>query len=201
MAILGHPLYAGGRYQGDDDAPFAALCTQLLREHHVAIVMAGDTHYFEHYRETYPAADGTHTYRPALCQRRRRRLRQHRHAARLARHAVGPRRRLLSEQGDGLCEARSRNAGVEMAPLVLDQALPRLAVQRGTDVRRLRLQSRRISQSFVEVKVERSANRVRLVLHSAAGPVKWRRLDVFGSVRPSGASDDDVVEFVVPLER
>jgi uncharacterized membrane protein HdeD (DUF308 family) len=50
MAILGHPLYAGGRYLGQGDPDFAAL-HRLLREHDVAIVMAGDTHDLEYYAE------------------------------------------------------------------------------------------------------------------------------------------------------
>src|SRR5262249_19719893 len=83
MAILGHPLYAGGRYQGGpagptvgewdgdgtgievlgerldgDVAPFAAI-HQLLREHQVEVVMAGATHYFEYYQDAYGADKGT----------------------------------------------------------------------------------------------------------------------------------------------
>lgn len=50
MAILGHPLYAGGHYQAEGSPDFEALHA-LLREHEVAIVMAGDTHDLEFYRE------------------------------------------------------------------------------------------------------------------------------------------------------
>ena len=71
MAILGHPLYAGGRYQDGEEAAgewsgpkdigaFAAI-HRLLKEHQVDVVMAGDTHYFEHYVEKYAAADGPRT--------------------------------------------------------------------------------------------------------------------------------------------
>src|SRR5262249_46872526 len=55
MAILGHPLYAGGHYQAADNTDFEAL-HRLLREHEVAIVMAGDTHDLEYYLEK---GDGT----------------------------------------------------------------------------------------------------------------------------------------------
>ncbi len=55
MAILGHPLYAGGHYLGDSDPEFAAL-HRLLREHEVAIVMAGDTHDLEYYAERRPGS-------------------------------------------------------------------------------------------------------------------------------------------------
>ena len=50
MVILGHPLFAAGHYQGEGDEPFAAI-HQLLREHEVEVVMAGDTHDFEFYKE------------------------------------------------------------------------------------------------------------------------------------------------------
>ena len=50
MAVLGHPLYAGGHYTAEGDEDFGAI-HQLLREHDVAIVMAGDTHDLEYYRE------------------------------------------------------------------------------------------------------------------------------------------------------
>jgi 3',5'-cyclic AMP phosphodiesterase CpdA len=50
MAILGHPFYSGGLYQAEGDDDFLAL-HRLLREHGVAIVMAGDTHDLEYYVE------------------------------------------------------------------------------------------------------------------------------------------------------
>ena len=53
MVLLGHPLYAGGVYQAVD-GPFAAI-HQLLHDHEVPLVMAGDTHDFEYYREAYQA--------------------------------------------------------------------------------------------------------------------------------------------------
>jgi hypothetical protein len=56
MVLLGHPLYAGGVYQAVD-GPFAAL-HQLLRDHDVPLVMAGDTHDFEYYREAYQGTSG-----------------------------------------------------------------------------------------------------------------------------------------------
>jgi uncharacterized membrane protein HdeD (DUF308 family) len=55
MAIVGHPFYAGGAAQDADNAAFAEI-HQMLRDHRVAIVMAGDTHDLEYYAE--PAAGG-----------------------------------------------------------------------------------------------------------------------------------------------
>jgi hypothetical protein len=54
MAILGHPFYAGGFDQATGNDEFVRL-KRLLLDHHVAIVMAGDTHDLEYYAES--AAD------------------------------------------------------------------------------------------------------------------------------------------------
>ncbi len=79
MVLLGHPVFTGGRYQGDQDhligewsppllspfalggntEPFTAL-HRLLKEHKVKVVMAGDMHYFEHYQEKYTTEGTTH---------------------------------------------------------------------------------------------------------------------------------------------
>jgi hypothetical protein len=63
MVVLGHPLFAGGAYQAagesdaDDPTGFAALHA-LLRRHGASVVMAGDTHDLEYYLET-PSAGAT----------------------------------------------------------------------------------------------------------------------------------------------
>ena len=53
MAILGHPFYAGGNDLTVGYDQFAEI-RQLLREHDVTIVMAGDTHDLEYYLERRP---------------------------------------------------------------------------------------------------------------------------------------------------
>jgi Calcineurin-like phosphoesterase len=50
MAVLGHPFFAGGHDVARDDQEFMEL-RKLLREHRVSLVMAGDTHDLEYYRE------------------------------------------------------------------------------------------------------------------------------------------------------
>ena len=50
MAVLGHPFFAGGHDVARDDDEFMAL-RELLRAHDVRVVMAGDTHDLEYYRE------------------------------------------------------------------------------------------------------------------------------------------------------
>jgi hypothetical protein len=55
MAVLGHPFFAGGLDVATGDDEFMAL-RDLLRAHDVRVIMAGDTHDLEYYRE--PAAGG-----------------------------------------------------------------------------------------------------------------------------------------------
>ena len=82
MAILGHPFYAGGNALTAGYDEFAEL-KQLLLEHDVTIVMAGDTHDLEYYLEPRPPGGADSSFR----EWRRRRLSQLRHVARVARRS------------------------------------------------------------------------------------------------------------------
>jgi hypothetical protein len=54
-------------------------------------------------------------------------------------------------------------------------------------------------QSFMEVRVEGSEGRVRLILHGVRGPLRWRDLQTGGAAPPPGAGPDDPAEWIVPL--
>ena len=56
-------------------------------------------------------------------------------------------------------------------------------------------------QSFLEVSVERSQNRVRFLLYGANGALRWRDIQTNGDVKPADKSDGDSVEFIAPLRR
>lgn len=60
MVLLGHPFYAIGEYQGSMNPRFTEL-HELLKSYHVPLVMAGDTHDLEYYRELN-GADVMHHY-------------------------------------------------------------------------------------------------------------------------------------------
>ena len=60
MAVLGHPLFAGGYDVSAGDEHFMAV-RSLLREYGVRIVMAGDTHDLEYYLEVVKGAAGAET--------------------------------------------------------------------------------------------------------------------------------------------
>lgn len=191
MVILGHPFYAGGAYAGGGDPAFAAL-HDLLREYRVAVVMAGDTHDFEYYRE--PGEAG-------------------------ARHFVNG--------GGGAYLSIGTALDWPAQPPVRDYAFyPRtdaVAAKLANEtpwwkwpawwwVRRFGAWPFSVEalsavfdfnrapfyQSFMEVRVERSAQQVTLALHGVDGPLRWRDIQVGGATKPGHQSADQPVEFTVP---
>ena len=55
-------------------------------------------------------------------------------------------------------------------------------------------------QSFVEVRVERSRQRVVFAVFGVDGPLRWRDLQIGGAVIPAGQSGDDLAEIIVPFD-
>ena len=52
----------------------------------------------------------------------------------------------------------------------------------------------------MEVRIERSKRRVILVLNGVDGPLRWRDLQIGGAAMRPGATPDDTVEFIVPMD-
>ncbi|MHB1426551.1 MAG: metallophosphoesterase [Gemmataceae bacterium] len=198
FALLGHPLYAGGRYKGNLDESFAAV-HQLLREHGAEVVMAGDTHYFEHYRETYSLDGGTRTTHHFV------------NGGGGAYLSIGtpldwPRRPAVPD----CCFYPLRDAVVAK----LDAQTPAWKRPLWWWVKHLHAwpssseamagafdnNTAPYYQSFVEVRVEGSVKRVRLLPYGANGRLRWRDMQSFGADRPAGTPDEAFVEFVVPIE-
>jgi hypothetical protein len=222
MVILGHPLYAGGRYQGGADEPFAgewvppddaidiagyrvgpetepfAAIHRLLREHHVEVVMAGDTHYFEHYQELYEADGTTRTMYHFV------------NGGGGAYMSIGtpldwPSRPAAPDcafypRADFLIDKLDRETPVWKKPLWLWAKHLHGWPLTAESIAGAFLYNRApYLQSFVEVRVESSKNQVRLIPHGAGGPLRWQELETFGAVKPSGATGEDIVEFVIPI--
>jgi uncharacterized membrane protein HdeD (DUF308 family) len=222
LAILGHPLYAGGRYQGGDDEPFAgeweaqdrppevaglrlgaetapfAAIHRLLREHQVEVVMAGDTHYFEYYQETYEADGAPRTMYHFV------------NGGGGAYMSIGtpldwpkqpgvpdcayyPRKDFLIDKLDRETPAWKAPLWwwakhLHAWPLTVESMAGAFVYSRAPYL-----------QSFVEVQVKGSTNEVRLIAHGANGPLHWREMQTYGQVMPAGTSGDDLVEFVIPM--
>jgi 3',5'-cyclic AMP phosphodiesterase CpdA/uncharacterized membrane protein HdeD (DUF308 family) len=199
MVVLGHPLYAGGAYQADGDADFAAI-HRLLREHEVPVVMAGDTHDLEHYVERYRAggsegvmhhfvnggggaylSSGTSLAWPA--------------SPALPEWAFYPSAAALTAKIDFHTPrwkwpfwVWTKRFGawpfsVEWLSAAFDYNVAPFF------------------QSFVEVRVEPSADRVRLLPWGPHGRLQWADLQSSPGWRPADRRPDEPVEIVVPMRR
>ena len=196
MVILGHPLYAGGAYQAGSNESFAAI-HRLLKEHEVEVVMAGDTHDFEYYREPYAGKR-----RPQVMH-----------------HFVN---------GGGAYLSIGTALDWPEKPPVADWAFyPRtdalrakLEAETPTWKRPIWFWIKKLGtwpasvealsaffdfnrapffQSFMEVRVEGSARRVRFILSGVNGPLRWRDLQAGGAVVAAGQRLDDQAEFAIPM--
>jgi uncharacterized membrane protein HdeD (DUF308 family) len=216
MVLLGHPLYTAGHYQGDPNqrtgeweagfqSPLArgeaetfTSIHRLLREHQVDVVMAGDMHYFEHYREEYATANKTRTMH----------------------HFVN------GGGGAYICVGIPFDwpAAPALSPWTYfprkDAIIDKLDVQTPRWKMPLWLWVKHFSawplngyimsaafdhtrapffQSFVEVQVCNSKYEVRFLPHGANGRLRWRELENFEAFLPAGKTAGDYVEFVVPM--
>ncbi|MBM4070359.1 MAG: hypothetical protein FJ271_15600 [Planctomycetes bacterium] len=197
MAILGHPLYAAGHYQGNAEPSFTAV-HELLKEHQVEVVMAGDTHDFEYYREVYESRD-------------KQRSQQHFvNGGGGAYLSIGtalswPRDPATADwafypRADAIIDNLDRQTPMWKQPLwfwvkrlgAWPSNPEALAAAFGYN-------RAPFFQSFMEVRVEGSANVVRFLLYGPNGRLRWRDLQHGGAVLPSGKNEDDLVEFRVPL--
>jgi uncharacterized membrane protein HdeD (DUF308 family)/predicted phosphodiesterase len=191
MAIVGHPFYAAGTYVGEADESFRAV-HDLLREHGVQVVMAGDTHDFEFYRE--PGEQGAMHFvnggggaylsigtaldwpaRPAVRD-----------------YAFYPRTdavtaKLSQETPWWKWPAWWWATRFGAWPFSVETLSAVFDFNRAP-----------FYQSFMEIRVERSEQRVTFALHGVDGPLRWRDIQVGGATQPDGRGDDDPVEFVMP---
>jgi hypothetical protein len=195
MAILGHPLYAKSYDMAASNADFARL-KQLLLDRGVTIVMAGDTHDFEYYLE----------------------------APRQGREAIHH----FVNGGGGAYLSLGTALDWPAQPLTDEWAVypSREALVSKVEARTpwwkrpawwwtVRYHAWPFSseylsalfdynvapffQSFVEVKVEPSANRVRLQLHGVNGRLRWRDLSRSAALSAGSGTSDEFAEWVFPL--
>jgi len=199
MVILGHPLYAGGDYQAAGDPDFAAL-HQLLREHEVEVVMAGDTHDLEHYVERYRAG-GTE---------------------RVMHHFVNGGGGAYLSSGTSLAWPASPALpewafypSTAALTAKIDFHTPRWKWPFWVWTKRFGAWPFSVEwlsaafdynvapffQSFVEVRVEPSADRVRLLPWGPHGRLRWADLQSSPGWRPAASRSAEPVEIVVPMRR
>jgi uncharacterized membrane protein HdeD (DUF308 family)/3',5'-cyclic AMP phosphodiesterase CpdA len=197
MAILGHPLYATGQYMAEGNDDFAAI-HRLLSEHGVEVVMAGDTHDLEYYAEVQKGAGGTRTMH----------------------HFVNGGGGAFLSLGTALVPpermpTREWAFYPATAPLLakIDANTPFWKAPAWWWSRRFNawpFSAEWLSaafdynvapffQSFFEVRVEPSANRVRLLPWGVHGRLRWSDLETSSGLRPAGISADMPAEWIFKL--
>lgn len=197
MAVLGHPLYAGGHYQGNKEPAFAEL-HQLLKAHAVDVVMGGDTHYFEYYKESFAHQGRPHTMLHFV------------NGGGGAYLSIGTALSWPEPAPVPDCAYYPRTDAIVAK---LDQETPRWKQPLWYWVKRFQawpsspeavasafdFNRAPFYQSFMEVRVEPRAKVVRLLLHGPNGRLRWRDLQIHGQVVPEGKTPDDLVEFPVAM--
>jgi hypothetical protein len=195
MAVLGHPLYAKAYDMANGNPDFARLKRQLL-DGGASIVMAGDTHDFEYYAE--PAHDGhapVHYFvnggggaylsmgsaldwpaRPPTPE-----------------WAFYPSRDALVAKTDALTPWWKRPAWWWTTRLRAWPVSPEyMSALFDYNVAPF-------FQSFVEVRVERSAHRVRIIPYGVNGRLRWQDVSHSEiSAAPGGAAPAEFAEWIIP---
>jgi hypothetical protein len=54
-------------------------------------------------------------------------------------------------------------------------------------------------QSFMEIKVEKSLNRIRLIPYGIHGQLRWKDFQTGGAGKPANAGDADLAEWIIPI--
>ena len=197
LVVLGHPFYVAGKDTAEGDAAFIEI-RDMLRRYGAQVAMAGDTHDFEFYKEKYDTGGE---------------LREMIH---------------FVNGGGGAYLSVGTAAAFPTDPFTPDYAFYPRTDEVKTKIHNeaplwklpfwwwmeylggYPFDSEMVSgafdfnrapffQSFLEVSVERSHNRVRFLLYGVNGPLRWRDIQVGGAVKPAEKSDDDPVEFIVPM--
>jgi len=194
MAILGHPFYAGGYELVQGYENFAAL-KRLLDERNVAIVMAGDTHDLEHYVEPRPAGSATYhfvnggggaylSFGTALAWPGRPPFPDWAYYPNYAAVAGKIEARTPWWKRPAWWWTREFGAwpfSAEWLSAAFDYNVAPFF------------------QSFVEVRVERSSNRVLLRPWGIHGRLRWGDMASSPSIRPADVTAETLVEWSVPM--
>ena len=195
MAVVGHPFYAGGGDTTAGNADFTRLKQRLL-DGGATILMAGDTHDLEYYVEPPAANRSTIHYivnggggaylsfgtalawpsNPATAQ-----------------WAYYPNREAVSQKIQARTPAWKRPAWwwtTEFGAWPFSAEWLSAAFDYNVAP---------FFQSFFEVRVEPSSGVIRLRPYGVHGRLNWREVAHSAGVRPAGRTDDDFVEWIVPM--
>ena len=197
LVVLGHPFMVAGADTTENDPEFRKIYDTMKR-FAVDIVMAGDTHDFEFYKEKYSTESAQKEMLHFV------------DGGGGAYLSIGtslafPEKPVFPDYAfyprtDELTAKIKREAPYWKLPfLVWLRALGGYPFDSEMVSGAFDFNYAPFFQSFLEVNVERSQKRVRLLLYGVNGPLRWRDIQVGGQVKPADKSDDDLVEFIAPL--
>lgn len=198
LVVLGHPFYAIGEYQGSMNEDFTALHA-LLKNYHVKIVMAGDTHDLEYYQEPLKGKDSGQVMHHFV------------NGGGGAYLSIGAALKPKNEMPEKVWAHYPATA--PLIKKIEDNTgwVKRPAWSWTKNYNGWPFSAEWLSaafdynvapffQSFVEVSIERSKNRVRLLAYTAQGRLTWSQLQMSDGVMPAGAKPEDAVEWIFPLK-
>jgi hypothetical protein len=170
----------------------------LLKKHAVDVVMAGDTHDFEFYKETYTSGGG------------RRSMYHFVNGGGGAYLSIGtalnwPKEPPVQECGfypraDALTASLDANTPTWKRPLwYWVKHLDAWPSSPEAVASAFNYDRAPFFQSFMEVRVEGTTGTVRFWLYGSNGRLRWRDLHVQDGAIPNGQTADDLVEFSFPL--
>jgi predicted MPP superfamily phosphohydrolase len=196
MALLGHPFYAIGEYQGSLNPEFEKL-HQLLRSYKVPVVMAGDTHDLEYYVEKPKENDG-HTMH----------------------HFVNGGGGAYLSIGTAMAKAETMPTEDYAFYPSHDPLVKKIEANTSWYKYPAWWYTKKFDgwpfsaewlsaafdynvapffQSFMEIRIEKSTNKVRFIPYSQHGRLKWSDITSTNGSRPGGAKTEDLVEWTLPL--
>jgi 3',5'-cyclic AMP phosphodiesterase CpdA len=198
LVLLGHPCYAIGEYQGNMNEDFAALHA-LLKNYHVKVVMAGDTHDLEYYQEPLLGKDSGQVMHHFV------------NGGGGAYLSIGAALKPDNEMPEKVWAHYPASA--PLIQKIEDNTgwLKRPAWNWTKNYNGWPFSAEWLSaafdynvapffQSFMEVSIERSKKRVRLLAYTPQGPLTWAQLQKSDGIMPAGAKPEDAVEWIFPLK-
>jgi len=197
FALLGHPFYAQGEYQGDMTPEFAEL-HKLLRDYGATITMGGDTHDLEYYVE--PATPGgpkkpMHHF-----------VNGGGGAYLSLGAALRPREEMAEKvwahypSAEPFIEKIEKNNGPLKRPFwIWTKKYHGYPFSPEWLSAAFDYNTSPFFQSFIEVEVNPAHNVVVLKAHGIRGPLKWSEMAYSEGLKPAGLSDDAPVEWRFPL--
>lgn len=219
MVLLGHPLFTAGHYQGEPDSQSGEWSPlnrspldeadeittlnsihQMLIDHEVELVMAGDMHLFEHYRELYEAGGKKKTMHHFV------------NGGGGAYICVGvpfdwPKKPATQDwtyypSKDAVIAKLDAQTPFWKMPLWLWvkhlSGWPFNGYIMSAAFEHARAP---FFQSFVEVQVDNVKNEVHILPQCASGRLRWLDLQNFEALMPPGKVKEDFVEFIIPMTR